>query len=129
MKLWLIGGTIVGLIGFSFYLAATKRSSPAPFPADTPVVVAEQPQTPVAPIVLQQVRDVSDLDPLLDPPAIPLAEPAASGPVITRVGFEEAVPGIAPPREVKPIPKAVDEMTAEERLQIFSFYIGLFGGN
>ena len=88
MKLWLIGGTIVGLLGASFYLAAVKRSAPSPaLPGETIIVAVEpKPATP-APVVIHQVVDVTDIEPLLDPPAIPLAESVEAGQVLTPVCY------------------------------------------
>ncbi len=103
MKMWVIGGTLVGLIGLSFFLAAVKRSGLTPASSEA-TVVAEEPAPALLP--LRQVVDVTDIDPLLDPPAIPLAEPAASSPVLTRVGYEELVPALKAPENVKPIPMA-----------------------
>ena len=98
MKMWLIGGTVVGLLGASLYLAAVKRNAPAPaIPAEAePVVVVS-----AAPHASTEVVDVTDIDALLDPPA-------PSGPRASQVGFEDALPAVPSSVDVKPIPKAVD---------------------
>ncbi len=69
MKLWLIGGILVGLLGVSLYLAAVKRSAPAPTP-DVAIVLAEEPKPSPVPSAIQQVVDVTDIDYLLDPDRI-----------------------------------------------------------
>ena len=107
MKLWLIGGILVGLLGVSLYLAAVKRSAPAQTP-NVAIVLAEKPKPPPVPLASQQVVVVMDIEPLLDPPAIPPAESVSPGAVITRVGYEELPPTIQPSVDVKPIPKSND---------------------
>ena len=106
MKMWLIGGIVVGLLGVSGYLAAVKRSAPT-MPSEV-VTVAAVTAPSLAPTVLTQVVDMTDIEPLLDPPAISVAEPAVAGPMLTRVGYEEAVPNVQPSADVQPIPKAND---------------------
>ena len=108
MKLWLIGGTIVGLLGVSFYLAAVKRSGPAPATPEPAIVVAVEPKTTApALLVLTEVVDVSNIDHLLDPIASSdSASEPASGPVITQVGYEEEIPRRKPSINVQPIPKS-----------------------
>lgn len=113
MKTWMLGGVIGALAGASLYLTLAQRSSPPPAvpvgSAAPQAVTTAPPKLPV-PLVLPQVVDVTDIDPLLDPPTIPAAEPAApAGPTITRVGYEEAAPmPVVPAADVKPIPPAVD---------------------
>ena len=106
MKLWLIGGILVGLLGVSLYLGAVKRSAPTP---DVAIVLAEEPKPVPTPMAMQQVVYVTNIEPLLDPPTIPASEAASSGPVITRVGYEEGLPAVKPSVDVKPIPKALEE--------------------
>jgi hypothetical protein len=104
MKWWLIGGTGLAVLGAWVYLHQSPRpAGPAPAPA----VVVQAEATPAVPAPpLDRVVDVTDLDPLLDPPAIPQAD-APAGPVLIRVGYEEpAAP--AAPQNVRPIPKALD---------------------
>ena len=108
MKLWLIGGTMLGLLGFSLYLSAVKRSEPVHSESALVVEVETQAASPPAPLAIHPVVDVTDIEALLDPPAIPPAEPTESGPVITRVGYEETAPARQPSTMVKPIPKAKD---------------------
>jgi hypothetical protein len=108
---WLIGGTIVGLLGLSFYLTAVKRSSAPSAPADVVVRFEQPPVKPTsAPAVIQQVVDVADIDPLLDPPPTPPADSAVAGPILTRVGYQEAPPPKTFPTDVKPIPKATPDL-------------------
>ena len=118
MKMWLIGGMLVGLLSVSFYLAAAKRSGPAAAIPGESVVVAVEARPILAPVVFTQVVDVTDIEPLLDPPGIPLAEAAASGPMLTRVGYEEVVPTEQPSVDVKPIPKATEEGGARAEEEI-----------
>ena len=105
MKLWLIGGILVGLLGVSLYLAAVKRSAPTPTP-DVMIVLVDEPKPPSVPLTVQQVVDVTDIEPLLDLPGIPPSVAAPFGAVITRVGYEELPPTIPPSVDVKPIPKS-----------------------
>lgn len=102
MKMWLIGGTVVGLLGASLYLAAVKRNLPAPaIPAVAAPVVVVSTASP-APLALTDVVDVTNIDSLLDPVSV-------TGPKLVQVGFEDAIPGAVPTSvDVKPIPKAVD---------------------
>lgn len=114
MKTWMLGAVIGALAGASLYLTLTHRSSPPPaVPVEraAPQAVTTAPPKPPAPLVLPQVVDVTDIDPLLDPPAIPAAEPAApAGPTITRVGYEDTAPmPAAPAADVKPIPPAATD--------------------
>ncbi len=111
MKRWVVGGAAVlaaaAVVG---WYGATRRgpevvvNAPAtPEPAPTPTVPA-----PAEPAVLARVVDVADIDPLLDPPAIPTAEGAA-GPVLIAVGYEEPAPAPVVPRDVPPIPPAASD--------------------
>jgi hypothetical protein len=61
--------------------------------------------------MLPSVVDVTDIDPFLDPPRIPVSEPSTTfGPVHTAVGYEEASPVPEIPRtKVRPIPPAVED--------------------
>jgi hypothetical protein len=110
MKLWWIGGTVVGLLALSIYLAAVKRPDPILIESHGAVVVEEVPAASKAPALIgpHEVVDVYEVDSLLDPPMIPLAEPRETGPVISRVGYEEAAPPRHPPVKVKPIPRSQD---------------------
>jgi hypothetical protein len=109
MWMRVLGGVIVVLAGVSAYLTLTKRSSPVPevpTPPAAVVVEAQASPAPPAPLVLPNVVDVTDIDPLLDPPAIPTAEsPAPLGPMLTAVGYEEPKP-LPPAKDVVPIPPA-----------------------
>lgn len=109
MKRWAVGGAVVlaGVTAVGWYGAARRgpevvvnapvRPDPAP-----PV------PAPAEPVVLARVVDVTDIDPLLDPPAIPAAAGAA-GPVLTAVGYEEvSPPPAAAALPAAPIPPAVE---------------------
>jgi hypothetical protein len=110
MKMWLIGGAVVVLLGASLILAALKRTASASaVPAECLAVVVESAPVPAspAPVALPQVVDVVDIDALLDPPAIPPSDsPAAAGPSLIRVGYEEPAAAAPPTSPVKPIPPA-----------------------
>jgi hypothetical protein len=112
MKMWLIGGAVVVLLGASLILAALKRTaSPLAVPAESLAVVAESASVPASPTpaALPQVVDVVDIDALLDPPAIPPSDStAAAGPSLIRVGYEEPAAAAPPAGPVKPIPPAAD---------------------
>jgi hypothetical protein len=99
MKRWIVGGlaaTCAG-IGVGLWLARGETGKPANDSAPPPVAVAP-PAVQPAPVVLADVVDVADLDPLLDPPAkdatgMPFdADPPATVPVSTPV-----VPALIPP--------------------------------
>ena len=102
---FLIGGILVGLLGVSLYLGAVKRSALTPTPEVT-IVLVDEPKPPSVPLAVQQVVDVMDIEPLLDPPGIPPSGAAPFGAVITRLGYEEVVPNIPPSVDVTPIPKS-----------------------
>ncbi|HEY2911264.1 MAG TPA: hypothetical protein VGI99_13525 [Gemmataceae bacterium] len=113
MKTW-FGGTIVGMLGASILLAAFWRSESTPPVAALTVVAVEMKATSeteaAAPATLAEVVEVADTDGLLDPPIIPLNNPAPSGATLIRVGYDEPIPPAANGQhvELKPIPKAVD---------------------
>ena len=109
MKNWLIGGTVATLLGVGFYLVAAKRPTPAPAAAVPEVAASSLPQASEPPAVLDRLVDVSDLDSLLDPPAVPRSEPETSGLMLTGFGYEESAPASNSPFEVKPIPRAKTE--------------------
>jgi hypothetical protein len=126
---WWIGGTVIGLLAVSFYLASSKRSASISVPDNGVTVVETSPRTPAipAPLVLKDVVEVADLDSLLDPPAIARSDAVPAGPILTQVGYEETDRKPSPMQEVKPIPKSKDDAAAQrEREQLFSFWIGFF---
>ena len=113
MKTWLIGATLVALLAASMVLTALKRNNSvsavpaAPLPEI--VEVASRP-APREPIVLPQVVDVTDIDALLDPPAIPRSDsPTVAGPSLIRVGYEEPAAATPQTSPAMPIPKAADD--------------------
>lgn len=99
------GGIIFGLsaacIGLSLYLAMTKNEKPVPVTAPEVVARVTTPAKPPAPIVLANVVEVTDLDPLLDPPEKPIAGVPFDADPMT---FPVSVPAAAP------IPHAADEL-------------------
>jgi hypothetical protein len=100
MKLLMIGGLSSACIAVSIYLATREMNAPAPAKApETPPVAVAPPATPPAPVVLANVVEVADLDPLLDPPAK----------TVTGVPFDaDPVVPVSAPTAPDRIPPAVD---------------------
>lgn len=106
----LLGGAAIGLLGVGFYLVPSKRAEPAKIdPSIKVAVVVPSSQPAPAPVVLDRVVDVTDIDHLLEPPPIPAAA-AESGPVITRVGYEE----LAAPRPANANAPAIPKSLPDE---------------
>jgi hypothetical protein len=114
MRNWVIGGCVVAIVVVAAVVfTPSKAKPPAPPalkpPATAPAPVAMTPP-PTEPAVLTEVVDVTDIDPLLDPPAIPLADPGPSVPMLTAVGYEVPAPRPAEPTvPVVPIPPAAED--------------------
>lgn len=73
MKTWIAGGLCVaGAVAVGAVLVPTKPPTPAP--AVVEAAPAPVPVDPVAPVVLADVVNVTDIDALLDPPQIPVAD-------------------------------------------------------
>jgi hypothetical protein len=107
---WWIGSIAAGLAGAALVLSYIERYEPQTIPdATAPANPESQESRDPAPVVLQEVVDVTDLDALLDPPAIPFASEAEAGTTIIRVGYEEARPTPQPQGAVKPIPLSTDD--------------------
>lgn len=90
MKTWVVGGVCVaGAVAVGAYLVPTKSPAPVPVVAgSTPAPVAPP---PAGPVVLADVVNVTDIDALLDPPRIPVADadvPAAA--VVVSVAADHA---------------------------------------
>lgn len=112
MKMWLVGGTVVACAGF--YLFGATRPAPAPFPEEDILINVTigqpAPALAAAPVHVDRVVDVSNLDSLLDPPPIPTSEPRSeTGPVITRVGYEEPAATKPAAGGVPPIPMSKND--------------------
>lgn len=109
MTRWAIGGTLLlaGLAALA--CVGMTRSGPEIVvnAAVTPEPAPPVPQRPVGP-ELPRVFDVADIDPLLDPPAIPIAAGPAA-PVLTAVGYDEPAAPMPPAGEVPPIPPAAGD--------------------
>lgn len=108
---WAIGGTMLlaGLAAVACF--GLTRSGPEV------VVNAEatpEPAPPVPPQAaepdLPRVFDVTDIDPLLDPPQAPAT--GGPAPVLTAVGYEEPAAPTPPAGDVPPIPPAADDEPA-----------------
>ena len=115
MKLRLIVGILVGLLGVSLYLAAVKRSTPAPTQAAV-IVIAEEPKLTPTPLAIQQVVDVTNIDDLLDhdrmivhdpfyPSELPLVGPK-------RIAIEGSTVGPDLVRENKPLVVQIPVLTS-----------------
>jgi hypothetical protein len=99
MKRWILGWLVGACVGVGVYLLVTRKPVPVPTnpPATPPVAAA--PATPATPVVLAEVVEVVDLDPLLDPPAKPIAgvpfdADSATVPVSTPVAPERIPPAV-----------------------------------
>lgn len=127
MKLWLIGGILVGLLGVSLYLGAVKRSTPAPTP-DAVIVVAEEPKPVPASLAITQVVDVTNIDHLLDPDRIvvhyqiaPSEQPQGGS---KKIMIEGSTAG--PERVIVNIrPSHIPSLTGENPNTILQAYLGM----
>jgi len=120
MNRWLMGGLVGVCVGAGAYLMVSQQETPQPLGnvLEPPTIVAPPASPPPAPIVLSQVIETTDLDPLLDPPAKPLTGvpfdvDATATPVST-----PTVP--APDR----IPPAADDLPGGNELSIFGYQVG-----
>ena len=96
MKSWIIGGLVGACLGVGAYLALTKKSAPPVEPPPAPAVAAA-PAPPATPVVLVNVVEVADLDPLLDPPAKPVTGVPFDGEAVTIPVSAPAAPERIPP--------------------------------
>jgi hypothetical protein len=105
---WILGGLVVGAAALTVYfVVAEKKTKDAPAAAHAEVPSAGAPVAPT-PVVLPAVVDVLDIDPLLDPPPIPPAEPAPPGVVVTALDDEPPAVAVAPVAAPPAIPPAVE---------------------
>ena len=108
MKKWLIGGIVfgAGAVGAYFAFPTKHEVLPTDFVRGAPVVAV-----PPDLAIPAEVVDVTDIDALLDPPAIPAEEPESlGGPVLISVGYAEPVPTTSSPAGAPaPIPPADEE--------------------
>lgn len=96
MKNWIIGGLLGACIGVWIYLALMKHPAPAPATIQEPQAEIATPAVPAAPIVLGEVVEVTNIDPLLDPPSRPvIGVPFDTEPVAVPVSV--AAPERIPP--------------------------------
>lgn len=102
MRLWMIGGVAAAWAGLGVYVLLANKNAPAPAAPEVAATVAP-PADPPPPVVLADVIELTDLDPLLDPPDRPAAG----------VPFDEtpAVPADAAPDPAF-IPPAADDSPA-----------------
>ena len=113
MKRWAIGGAaVLAAAGGVGWYGAPRRGPEVVVNAPAAPEPAPPVPAPAAPAILARVVDVTDIDPLLDPPAIPAAEGAA-GPVLIAVGYEEPAPAPVVSRDVPPIPPAAADDDVE----------------
>ena len=104
MKTWIVGGLIAaGAVGV--YVTSGARVAPAPTPAPP---ASPAPVTPAhVPATLPVVVNVADIDHLLDPPSIPVADTDESFvPVLVTVAADHS----PAPRASAPVvlPRAAD---------------------
>ncbi len=113
MKRYIIGAMVWGIVGVVAYFAMPKPKTPAPtspHQSETPVVAKTTKTPPISPVVLANVVDVADIDPLLDPPVRPaggvpfdtepLIIPISSSNVPNRIPLADE-----PAIEVAPMPR------------------------
>lgn len=98
MKRWIVGALAGACIGVAVYLVLTNNNPPQSAPPEPPAVSAA-PAPPTAPVVLDQVIEVTDLDPLLDPPektvaGMPFEPDSKTLPVSTPAGPDRIPPAI-----------------------------------
>lgn len=112
MTRWAIGGVVL-LAGLAALVCVGRARTGPEAVVNAPV--EPQPAPPVPPRPAEpapdRVVDVTDIDPLLDPPATHAATGPAA-PVLTAVGYEEPVPTPPPASPVTPIPPAVEDEPA-----------------
>jgi hypothetical protein len=96
MKWWMIGGVATACVSLSVYLLMTKPDTPQmPETDDLPIATTTL-IPPRIPVVLAEVVDVTDLDPLLDPPTRPVAgtpfDPDPPAAPVTTPGVPDRIP-------------------------------------
>jgi len=118
MTRWAIGGVVL-LAGLAALVCVGRARTGPEIVVNAPAEPAPAPPVQPRPAEPAPDRavDVTDIDPLLDPPTIPAAT-GAGVPVITAVGYEEPAPAPPPAGPVPPIPPAAgdDEPAAESPL-------------
>lgn len=112
---WKIGGCVIGAAAIGLYFAFAEKKTTSQPQAAAPEVAAPQSAKPQAAVVLPDVVDVLDIDPLLDPPPIPRVEPAPPGVVVTALDDDPATPvqSVSAPATIPPAVE-VDEADEEE---------------
>ena len=118
MRNWVIGGCVVAIVVVAAVVFTPPKPAPVTqVPGDYSIrIEPNPPKSPptTEPTVLAEVVNVTDIDPLLDPPAIPQADSEPLVPMLTAVGYEIPAPRPVEPTEpVVPIPPAAEE--PEER--------------
>ena len=92
MKTWMIGGLLVAIAGTAYYVARKPDAQPpAPVVEASPV-----PDAPAVPVVLPDVVNVTNIDALLDPPQIPVADSDAPPTAVVVDFAADHVPAIRP---------------------------------
>jgi hypothetical protein len=100
MNRWIVGGLAVTCAGVAVGLWLAQRETPKPAGRPEPPVAVAPPATPPVPVVLVDVIEVADLDPLLDPRAKDAtgepfdADPPVAVPVSTPVVPDRIPPAV-----------------------------------
>src|SRR5262245_13049013 len=101
MKSWIIVGLAAACLSVGAYLVTAKKPAPVVATTTGSPPAAATPASPAAPVVLADVVEVTDLDPLLDPPAKPVAG--------VPFDADDATAPASAPAAPERIPPAVDE--------------------
>ena len=72
MKNGIIAGLLMACLGFGLFLASREQLTPAPVISPETHTATQAPIDPAPPVELGRVVEVTDIDPLLDPPARPV---------------------------------------------------------
>ena len=93
MKTWMIGGLLVAIAGTAYFVA---RTPDAPLSVPAVVEAAPAPDAPAVPAVLPDVVNVTNIDALLDPPQIPVADSDTPALPVVVAFAADHVPAIRP---------------------------------
>jgi hypothetical protein len=123
VKQWLICGLVGVCAGTGAYLIAYKKEMPPPSqnvlePPATPALASGPPTLPTS-VVLAKVVEMTDLDPLLDPPAKQCTGEPFDGNTTSTAATAVAT-NSAPDR----IPLAANDPSSDSELSIFGYLLG-----